>query len=159
MQYGRVQGKKERRFVYMAIHKHEQGFSLVSMLVMSTIFFMTLPLLIYITKSVTYESNYDELSIRQFYQFLRDELIQATSYTINQNQLVLVAPDGDKISFMQYNHEILRKVDGQGHDVYLRNVEAILFKKLSYDGIQVEITSLEGNKYEKSIMFYADVER
>lgn len=150
--------EKGRRFVYMATYKHEQGFTLVSMLVMSTIFFMTLPLLIYITKTVTYDSNYDELSIRQFYQFLRDELIQATDYSIHKNQLVLVAPDGDKISFMQYNHEILRKVDGKGHDVYLRGVKEIVFKLFPY-GIQVQITSLEGKEYEKTIIFYADVDR
>lgn len=149
--------KKEKHFVYTVISKSEQGFTLLSMLAMLTILFTVLPLLAYITKSVTYDSLYDEASIQQFYQFLRDEMLLATDYSVGKNKLTLDTSDRKKISFTRYKQQILRQVDRQGHDIYLRDIEEIVFKELPY-GIQVEIISLEGKQYEKTIVFYMGAE-
>lgn len=146
-------GKKVKQFVYTVLDKSEDAFTLLSMVLVITILFTTLPLLAYLINSVSYSTNYDELSIQQFFQFLRDELMLATDYSVSNNMIVFHDPDGKKVSFERYNSVILRKVDGKGHDIYLRDVQAIYFTDISY-GIQAEITSLEGETFEKTIIHY-----
>ena len=95
----------------------------------------------------------DELSIQQFYNFLRDEFISATNHSVSKNKVIIDDLEGRKVSFEKYNNIILRKVDGRGHDVYLRDVQDVIFTDVSY-GFQVEIISLKGEAYEKTIMYY-----
>lgn len=152
-----MQEKQLKQSVYMAIRKSEQGFTLLSMLAATVILFTFLPFLAYATKAVTYESHYEEASIQQFYQFLRDELMSATDYAVSRDKLVLRMRDGKRVSFTRYQNQILRQVDGMGHDIYLRDVAGITFTSLPY-GVKAEITSLEGKKYEKSIIFYMGLE-
>lgn len=145
--------KNLKQFVYMVINRSEQGFTLLSMLVVITILFTTLPLLAYLVNAVTYTSNYDEINIQQFFYFLRDELMLATDYSVTKNKVFFQDRDGRKVSFEKYYNIIVRKVNGAGHDIYLRDVQDIQFYDLSY-GIQVEIISLEGETYEKAIIYY-----
>lgn len=140
-------------FVYMVIDKGEQGFTLLSMLMVIAILFTTLPLLAYLVNATTYTSNYDEISIQHFFHFLRDEFMLATDYSVTKSKIVFYDGDGKKVSFERYQNVVLRKVDGLGHDIYLRDVKEINFKGLSY-GIQAEIISLEGEAYEKTIIYY-----
>ncbi len=146
-------GKKAKQFVYTVLDKREDAFTLLSMLMIITILFTMLPLLAYLINSIAYTSSYDELSTQQFFNFLRDELMLATDYSISKNKIVLDDLEGKKVSFERYNNVILRRVDGLGHDIYLRDVQAIDFTDISY-GVQVEITSLRGETYEKSIIYY-----
>lgn len=146
-------GKKLKQFVYTVLDQSEKAFTLLSMLVMIAILFTTLPLLAYLISSTTYTTSYDEISTRQFFNFLNDELMLATDYSVSKNKLILDDLDGNKISFERYNNVILRKVDEEGHDIYLRDVQTIGFTDLLY-GIHVEVTSLEGETYEKTIIHY-----
>lgn len=142
-----------KQFVYTVLDKSEEAFTLLSMLMVITILFTTLPLLAYLINSTTYATSYDELSIQQFFQFLRDELMLATDYSVSTNKVVFDDLDGRKVSFERYNNIVLRKVDGLGHDIYLRDIRAINFTDISY-GIHVKVTSLEGETYEKTIIYY-----
>lgn len=146
-------GKKVKEFVYMVINSSEKGFTLLSMLIITTILFTTLPLLAYLINAVTYTSNYDEINIQQFVYFLRDELMLATDYSVSRHRVVFYESSGKEVSFEKSGNIILRRVDRTGYDIYLRGVQDIKFKKLSY-GIHVEITSLEGGTYEKTIVYY-----
>ena len=142
-----------KQFVYMVINKSERGFTLLSMLITITVLFTTLPLLAHLIKSVNYSTNYDEISIQQFFQFLRNEFIMATDYHVSENRIILHLRDGKKVSFEKYQNVILRQVGGEGHDIYLRDVAEISFSSRSY-GAHVAITSLQGVRYEKTIVFY-----
>jgi|SRR5690625_1790739 len=146
-------GIKRKQFVYMDLNKSEQGFTLLSMLMVITILFITLPLLAYLINAITSTTSYDELSIQQFFHFLRDELMLATDYSVSKNKVIFEELDGNKVSFERYHNVILRKLNGQGHDIYLRDIQEINFTDISY-GIQVKIISLEGETYEKSIVHY-----
>lgn len=142
-----------KQFVYTVLDQSEAAFTLLSMLVIIAILFTTLPLLAYLISSTTHTTSYDEISTRQFFHFLSNELMLATDYSVSKNTLVFDDPDGKTVSFERYNNVILRKVDGMGHDIYLRDVQAVGFTDLLY-GVQVEITSLEGETYEKAIIHY-----
>ncbi len=146
-------GIKLKQFVYTVSEKGEAAFTLLSMLMVITVLMITLPLLAYLINAVTYTDHFDELSIQQFFNFLRDELISGTNYSVSENQINFVDLDGRKVSFEKYINVILRKVDGLGHDIYLRNIQHIKFIDISY-GIQVEVISQKGETYEKEIMYY-----
>src|SRR5690625_4902502 len=113
-------------------NKHQRGFTMVSMLITMTILIITLPLLTHVTKHVSYSSNYDELSVQQFFHFLRDECMQTTAYKVDNKKVVLDLPDGKKATLQRYNNLIQRQVDGKGFEVFLRDVKGLQFSELPY---------------------------
>ena len=112
---------------------------------------ITLPLLAQVITLITVPSSYDELSMQQFFYFLRDEVSIADDINVNQDVLILKLVNGDTITFKKYKDLVIRQVDGKGYDVYLRNVKEINFRRLFY-GVHTTITSLEGEQYEKNIV-------
>ncbi|WP_188453664.1 ComGF family competence protein [Virgibacillus oceani] len=142
-----------KSIVYMGILRNEKGFTFITLLVTITLFFMTLPFIGYISKTVTYSSNYDEISTLQFFHFIRDDVMKATNFYVDAKGLKLNMKDGTVVSFEQYNNTVRRQVDGQGHEIYLRNVKQFELKPLPF-GIHLTITSIQGEIYEKSIIFY-----
>lgn len=145
--------KRKRVSAYTAIHKNELGFTFVSMLLMLTILALSLPFLVYVTKSASYSTNYDEIAINQFFQFLRDDVIEATEYQISETALILMIDDRTTVTIEKYQDLIRRQVNKQGHEIYLRNVKDLSFTSHDF-GIRATVTSLQGEKYEKTIVFY-----
>lgn len=131
---------------------NERGFTMISMLMTLSVIMITLPLLAQIITLIAVPSSYDELSMNQFFYFLRDEVSIAADYQVKQDVLTLELVNGDTITFKKYKDLVIRQVDGKGYDVFLRNVKDISFRKLSY-GVHTIITSLEGEQYEKNIVF------
>src|SRR5699024_9365095 len=140
------------KYVYMAIRKNEQGFTLISMLITITILFTTLPFLVYLIQSVSISSNYQEISVHHFFHFLRDEFIGAKEYKIENNTIILEYPS-ETVSIEKFGSLIRRQVDGRGHEIFLRDVDTITFTSLLF-GVKTEIKTLQGEQYEKTIIFY-----
>lgn len=136
----------------MGYLRNENGFSMLTMILIITITLSLFPLLAYLLKSVNFSSNYDELSINQFFTFFRNEFIEATHYDVTPEKVTLHLQDDRKASFLKYNDLIIRRIDG-GYEVYLRDIKDLTFRPLPY-GIQTIITSLQGEQYEKTIVFY-----
>lgn len=133
-------------------HK-QSGFTILTMLIAMTIIIITLPILAYTTKSVVQESNYEELSIEQFFQFFRDDLIRAEDIRVNTNIVYFNTADERDASISQYNDLVRRQVVGKGHEIYLRDIKEITFSPLPY-GIHIALVSLKGAHYEKTFAFY-----
>src|SRR5690625_567316 len=112
---------------------------------------ITLQALIMIT--LIYNTNYNKMSIQQFYQYLRDNLIEATAFQVSEHSLELLLPDDNTAIYSMYGRLIRRQVDGRGHEIYVRDVKDITFTPLPY-GMVTEVTSLEGDVYEKVLVFY-----
>lgn len=138
--------------VYLACLKNEKGFTFLSMIIAITIIVSLLPLLAYVINTAKFSTNYDELSINQFFIFFRNEFIEATDYKVSPQKVTLYLKNGKKASFEMYDQLILRRIDG-GYEVYLRDVKDVLFTQLPY-GVQTTITSTKGEQYEKAIVFY-----
>jgi len=140
-------------FAYMERAKNNAGFTFISLLITLIIIFTTLPLLVQLTKTVSYRTNYNELSIQQFYHYLRDDLIEATAFQVSEHSLELLLQDDNTAIYSMYGRLIRRQVDGRGHEIYVRDVKDITFTPLPY-GMLTEVTSLEGDVYEKVLVFY-----
>ena len=113
-----------------------------------------MPFLSYLTKSVSYDSNYEELSIQQFFKFLRDDVINAADYQVNSNKLYLTLNEEETAKIETYQDvQVRRQVNNKGHELYLRNIKELKFEEVSY-GIRTTVISKQGVTYEKTIIFY-----
>ncbi|MBT2214449.1 hypothetical protein KK120_01215 [Virgibacillus dakarensis] len=144
---------KKKRFACTAILRSERGFTFITLLLTITILFMSLPFAPFLIKSANYSSHHQEMSIQQFFYFLRDDVMKATDYAVTPTVVKLLNHDDETITIEQYGNLIRRQVKGTGHEIYLRDIQAVTFEKLPY-GIHTTITSLQGETYEKTIIFY-----
>lgn len=136
----------------MAFH-NEEGFTFITTLLMMGILVISLPFLSYLIQVVTERSDQSELSVGQFFLFMRNEVIQAKQLQVYPNKLKLTTKDGATASFELYQQLIRRQVDGKGHEIYLRDIQHLQFISLPY-GIQLMVTTIEGEQFEKEIIFY-----
>ncbi|AXI09456.1 hypothetical protein CUC15_11210 [Oceanobacillus zhaokaii] len=147
---------EEKTFVYLEYIKHERGFTFVSMLLTITILSITLPFTGYLLHSATNQSNYEQISVYQCFQFVRDEVIKSTDSLVVDGILQLNQKINNKpalVTIEQYEKLIRRQVDGTGHEIFLFDVKELIFIDDPY-GITIRISTLQGNTYEKRIVFY-----
>jgi competence protein ComGF len=142
-------------FVSTGCRKGEKGFTFIHLLAAITILSISLPFLAYLLNAASYNNNYNEISVQQFFQYLRNEVIQAAGYQIRPHPtaLYLDLENGSTAKIEQYGNVIRRQVSGTGHEVYLRDVSQIKFRDIDY-GFSLSITTSEGEQYEKSFVFY-----
>ncbi|MFD1363065.1 competence type IV pilus minor pilin ComGF [Lentibacillus salinarum] len=138
---------------YTATRTNENGFSFISVLFMISIIFMTIPFTTYLTTTMAFTSSYDQLSVNQFFYFLRDEVLGAADLSIEPATLTLRQPDGTATTVEQHGDLVIRRVDDTGFEVFLRQVEDVQFRPAPH-GIHVSITTLNGDQFEKTIIFY-----
>ncbi|MEC5422262.1 ComGF family competence protein [Virgibacillus sp. C22-A2] len=142
-----------KKYVYTPFYQNNRGFTFISTLLLIIILALTLPFAGYLLKASSYTVNPDEISIQLFFQFLRNDMINATDYQVSSSSLSLNLDNGNTATIGSYNNQIRRQVNGLGHEVYLQNVKEWNLIPLSY-GFHATITSLEGEIYEKTIVFY-----
>ncbi|WP_068671891.1 competence type IV pilus minor pilin ComGF [Oceanobacillus sp. Castelsardo] len=142
-----------KRFVWKDWLKNEKGFSFITMIFALTIISMTLPIVAYLLQTTSHlSSNYNELSTQQFFQFIRDEIINANDIKIEGNKLKLTQLDSE-IIIEQYGALIRRQVDRKGHEILLQDIDQFSIESNPY-GIRIKIRNTLGDTYEKVIVFY-----
>ncbi|SDQ50456.1 competence protein ComGF [Virgibacillus salinus] len=137
----------------MDILQNEKGFSFLSVILTSTILFIIIPFTGYLLNGVNFTSNYEELSVQQFYYFLRDDVIKSTDIKVEPTKIILNQHDGSVVTIEKYQDLIRRQVNSEGHEIYLRHVQNINYKSTAY-GFHASITSTKGENFEKTIIFY-----
>ncbi|HLQ71072.1 MAG TPA: ComGF family competence protein [Bacillota bacterium] len=138
----------------MVLKKSEYGFTFVSGLLGLMIVGIIIPIMAYLYQaSATIPSYSEEISIQQFFQFLRDDLSKAVSYRVEDKRLYITLYDGEPTTIEKFDNMIRRQVKGTGHEIYLRDINDVLFEEIEY-GIQTTITSSRGKEYVKHIVFY-----
>ncbi len=136
----------------MGIRKDSHGFTFPSLLLSLGIFFISAPLIIYIIQTFHYKDNYDLLSVSQFFHYIREDIKFASAININNNTLELTLHNGDLATIEQYNQLIRRRVNGLGHEVYLRDIQEVLFTSLQ-NSFKITIDTIDGGHYEKIFIF------
>ncbi|MFC0299297.1 competence type IV pilus minor pilin ComGF [Virgibacillus soli] len=139
----------------MGILYDNRGYSLVSLLMAITLLSLLFPLMAQILNMTRTheESLYDITSIHQFFYFLQEEMKDAQDFQIRDQTLYLTLYNDDIISFQQHHQTVSRKLNNQGHLIYLRDVDYLSFIPRSY-GFQVMIRTIKGDEYEKTMVLY-----
>ncbi|SFD53879.1 competence protein ComGF [Lentibacillus persicus] len=143
---------KQSNSAYTAFRRDESGVTFISILLMISIIFTTIPFAIYLAKAVNIDSNYDALSVQQFFNYLRDEVISASDLTIEPRKLTLDMADGSTATFQKYDDRIVRRLNN-GFEIYLREVQNVKFTPSPF-GVRASITTINGDQYEKTIVAY-----
>lgn len=138
----------------MDYKQREKGFTFITVLCSIVILSVSLPLLGYLLQSMNSKSTYSEISVQQFFQFVRDDIIDATNIYVTNRKLYLVKPHENKTATLElYGTLVRRQVNGKGHEIYLRDVEGISFTPLPY-GVQVTVITTSEERYEKKFAYY-----
>lgn len=143
-----------KAFVYTAYKQNEEGFTFVSLLLMISILAIFIPFLSYTLKAADIPSSNQEISVQQFFQFLRDDVIMANEVDSTRKRLYLKqGQSGDQVVIKRHGDLVHRQVNRRGHEIYLQDIQDVTFSKVPY-GIRVNVRSLEGESYEKTIIYY-----
>ncbi len=145
--------KRMKKCAYMEDLNNERGFSIVSMLLVVTLLYLTIPFLAYLLQKSSFEHHYENLSVEHFFLFLRNDVLEAIDYDVQKDTLQLHLPNGKKATISIYKQDVRRQVDGKGHEIYLKDIQQLSFQQLPF-GIQATVTTLRGETYEKTIIFY-----
>lgn len=145
--------RSRKQSVYTVIRQNEAGFTFLTLLVTLTIFSVTIPFVSYLLKSVDYATYQEEIAVQHFFQFFRDDLLQAIDYDIAQDKITMTRSTDEKVTIEQYDNLIRRRTRG-GNEIYLRDVQRVSFEKHPY-GIRARITTEQGDTYDKTIIYYS----
>lgn len=134
----------------MVTHPSSAGYSMISMLFTISIIFISLPFITYLLSSLSYTSHQEAVSVNQFFLYVRDDLIESEKYEMGQHTISYELENGDNASITQYQNLVRRQVQGKGHEIYLKNVQQLSFKPVTY-GLRVSVRTLQGELYEKTL--------
>lgn len=143
----------KKECVYMATRKNEFGFSFASLLFTITIVFTTLPFVAYLLEHISYNSHQEYISVQQFFNYVRDELIESKNYHVNKDTISYQLENDDVSTFSKYQNLIRRQVNKKGHEIYLRDIQHLKIESVKY-GVHLSITSIRGKTYEKTIILH-----
>src|SRR5699024_3839166 len=143
--------KKERKnAVCTEFGRCETGFTLVSSLLRLLIIIITLPMLILMYSKFTVKPYEERLSIQQLFFILQNEVYLAKEVT-HGNNLLRFTVNHDHITFERYGRLLRRRVNDEGHEIYLRNIDSFLLERSS-NGIKITITMMTGEAYERILI-------
>jgi len=120
---------------------------------MLSILALTLPFLSYTLEAVRSNTTYDELSVQEFYRFMRDEMIRSHAFYIKENKLHLEQEIDETAIISLQGTQLRRQVNSRGHEIYLRDVAQAQFLNDPY-GFRIVITDTKGETYEKLFILY-----
>lgn len=129
----------------------QRGFTLIEV-ILSLFFFMIIvsfvPLIIQFVPELRTVETVAEKEVRLFFNQLAMELREATTVTISDTTLFLSKPNGQTIAIEKYNNHLRRRVDRQGHDMFLQNISDVNYEYAT-NGIVVTITDHRGIEYRR----------
>lgn len=143
----------QKKSAYTIIQSNERGFTLVTILFSLAIISTTLALIPTIYRLLDQQSYTDELSIRQFFHFLSNEIHENDFNYVQANTIYVTKQTGEKISISSYQDMIRKQTNQTGHEILVRNIHTFIVEELSY-GIHVTITTITGEIYAKTFTFY-----
>lgn len=83
---------------------------------------------------------------------MQDELIMAEHYEVDRH-VVSFSANNQTVTIDKFGTNIRRQVRGTGHEIFLRDIKELTFNPMSY-GIRIQVITLEGGVYEKTIRYY-----
>ncbi len=141
---------KMRKSVYFIIHKNQSGFSLVNTFFSLVIISSILVFIPSIYQLLDTRNYTNELSIRQFFHVLNDEIQTQTFDHHTNNTIHLRKRTNEKVTISLYGSVIRRQVNHTGHEILVRDIRDFNIKTVK-NGIHVTITALSGDCYAKTI--------
>lgn len=134
--------------------KSNKGFTLSETMLSLTLLMIILSLSYPLLHSLKGPSYYKELSARQFFTFIQQEVQFARKASIEGNTFQLIDSRHRTITIEQYQSIVRKRVGGKGHESLLLNVKLFTVQQAGSDFlVQVELEG--GQAYQKRIHYEA----
>ncbi|NRG47610.1 prepilin-type N-terminal cleavage/methylation domain-containing protein [Bacillus sp. CRN 9] len=129
---------------------NERGFTLLEMLFGFSIFlilmsFIPLSLKLVASHSM-FEARVQSLEWKVFVNQLKKEVRMSERMLNRSNQLVLIK-DGDTVSYERYRENIRRRVNMQGHEIVLQQVDTVQYEATP-SGVKVIYKDLYNQEHQ-----------
>lgn len=132
--------------------KNNRGFTLYetifSLFILSIIIFIIPFILNFFTSPQTEKLHKKEVEL--FFINISREIHNAKNMYVNDGELIIVLQNNDKASYEQYQNMIRRRVNKQGHEVLLQNIESVHFE-IDEHLVTVSIHGKHNETYERNI--------
>lgn len=138
-------------FAFTEFHKLEAGFTYISSLIRLMIITISLPILLYGLSKVKVIPSEESLMIHQLYFLLQNELYMATHIAHDGKRIYYQLESGEIASIERYQSLLRRRVEGRGHEIYARNIQAVKIESVPY-GINMTIETTKGGVYERTLV-------
>ncbi|WP_167264252.1 ComGF family competence protein [Alkalibacillus almallahensis] len=133
-----------------------QGYTLLSALIGLSILLVILPFTAPLLKtldSISTIYDLDHLEIRQFDSFISFELNRSQKVTIKENHISFERSDGRAITLDQYQNQIRRQTNYQGHTTMMFDVTDFAFERLNGNTFKISFVK-EGKLIEQIFHHY-----
>lgn len=112
-----------------------------------------MPIIIHFLNYIHPVSTKAELSVQQFFIFIRNDIILAEHvYSVDQ-KIYFTLTSEETAVIEQYKDIIRRQVDGRGHETYLRDIETFGVEQFD-NTIKITLADKEGRTFEKTFNLY-----
>ncbi len=129
---------------------NERGFTLLEMLFGFSIFLILMsfiPLsLKFVASHSMFEARVQSLEWKVFVNQLKKEVRMSERMLNRSNQLVLIK-DGDTVSYERYRENIRRRVNMQGHEIVLQQVDTVQYEATP-SGVKVVYKDLYNQEHQ-----------
>ncbi|MFV8827927.1 competence type IV pilus minor pilin ComGF [Alkalihalobacterium sp. APHAB7] len=140
---------------------NQRGFTLIEVIIAFTILLIIASIFPLVIKSIpilpTPTEQPHKLQVELFFNQFSMEIREASEIEVTGDTLRLRKPDGAVISIEKYGKLIRRRVNYQGHDVFLRHVSSVSYQLVPH-GVVVSIVDTNGKKYKRRFSFVCCLE-
>ncbi|WP_209123048.1 competence type IV pilus minor pilin ComGF [Alkalihalobacillus sp. BA299] len=131
---------------------NEKGFTLIEVILAFIIFLILVslfPLIIKVIPIILPPTEQPHmLQVELFFNQFSMEVREAEDIQVTGSAIYLSKPNETIVTIERYGTMIRRRVNGQGHEVFLRHISTVSFK-LAPHGVVVTIVDSDGTKYER----------
>ncbi|WP_216831711.1 competence type IV pilus minor pilin ComGF [Alkalihalobacterium elongatum] len=131
---------------------NERGFTLIEVILTLTILIILVslfPLIVRIIPVITPPTEQPHImQVELFFNQFSMEIREAREIHVMGGRLLLYKSNGSVVSIERFGTIVRRRVNGLGHDVFLRHVSNITFNTVPH-GVVVTIIDTNGKKYER----------
>lgn len=139
-----------KRCVYINMKKNE-GFTISEVLICLLVLLVVVSLSFPLMKLIKAPNYYEELSTRQLFIFIQDEINQSKESWITDNVLYITDFSDRLITIEQKGELIRRRVDSLGNEYLLREVDMVTMTAVQ-DGFSIKVRMESDNVYQKNII-------
>ncbi|MFC0522627.1 competence type IV pilus minor pilin ComGF [Pontibacillus salicampi] len=145
-----------RAFMLKKYH-NQVGFTLAESLFSLFITLMIVSALPSILLNVSHHTPFSsnaEMTVRQFFHFIQDELLYSTHHNIRSDGIDFQQPDGTTVTIDTYGTVLRRRVNGEGYETYLHEVASFHVKEHSEKEFTLQVEIQGGHVYEKTFFSF-----
>ncbi len=102
--------------------------------------------------------NTNRQEIQMFFQLVKEDMMHAYKIDVTEARIDITEDSGNRYTFLQSGNNVIRRKNGEGHEIALKNIKQFQGKKTSY-GADIYVTDVHGVVWRQPIGFRPSLEK